>query len=319
VNQRIFDKKNVILTRINETDLESFLVDIDVDDKGNYTWRLNDFANAIIETIPEYVFANYAGSNAPKTQSVSSLRDAVKSIYRIDDYDLQRKAYLLKDTSALTELNNRKYDKKYYNRGEFGELILHLLLREFHNTVPLISKAYFKDSMGVAAHGFDAVHISTNSTGKNILWLGESKLYTSGKNGIDALIGDIEGHFKNDYLNQQIAIIKKNLCCNDIPQRDEWIERLNNTTKLGDILSLIKIPLLCTYSHNIYNLYKDLNLKEAIDYHEIDARELKKYFNDKNKHALNGRLDIILILLPVADKDALVKLLHEKLWHMQNI
>ena len=67
MNQRTFDKNSVILTRINEADLESFLVDIDIDDKGNTTWRLNDFANAIIETIPEYVFANYAGSNAPQT------------------------------------------------------------------------------------------------------------------------------------------------------------------------------------------------------------------------------------------------------------
>ncbi|WP_330558188.1 Hachiman antiphage defense system protein HamA [Acutalibacter sp. 1XD8-33] len=33
-------------------------------------------------------------------------------------------------------------------RGEFGELILHLLLRDFKNTIPLISKVYFKDSIG---------------------------------------------------------------------------------------------------------------------------------------------------------------------------
>lgn len=32
---RIFDKKNVILLKVNEDDLNTFLVDMDIDDKGN--------------------------------------------------------------------------------------------------------------------------------------------------------------------------------------------------------------------------------------------------------------------------------------------
>ena len=35
--------------------------------------------------------------------------------------------------------------EKYKKRGEFGELILHLILRDFFETVPLLSKIYFKD------------------------------------------------------------------------------------------------------------------------------------------------------------------------------
>jgi hypothetical protein len=43
-------------------------------------------------------------------------------------------------------INPTKQDKDLA-RGEFGELILHLLLRDFHDTVPLLSKIYFKDPM----------------------------------------------------------------------------------------------------------------------------------------------------------------------------
>ena len=32
---RIFDKKNVILLKVNEDDLNTFLVDMDIDDEGN--------------------------------------------------------------------------------------------------------------------------------------------------------------------------------------------------------------------------------------------------------------------------------------------
>jgi hypothetical protein len=223
-----------------------------------------------------------------------------------------RKACLENDVIAQEELEKLPYQK----RGEFGELILHLVLRDFHGTIPLISKVYFKDSFGPPAHGFDAVHISPK---EKILWLGESKFYDNSKRGISALINDIKIHFTNNYLNEQIVIIKKNLECNDITQREEWINTLNNTSKLSDRLDIINIPLLCTYPHDIYQLYSDLNSQEAITYHETDVRSLKKYFDDHNDHKLKDKLNIILILFPVNDKIKFVKILHEKLWHMQSM
>jgi hypothetical protein len=240
------------------------------------------------------------------------LREAAKSIYKITEYDLMRKACLENDEKAQAELEKLPHQK----RGEFGELLLHLILRDFHGTIPLISKVYFKDSSGPPAHGFDAVHISPK---EKILWLGESKFYNDSKSGIRDLINDIKVHFTKNYLNEQIVIIKKNLDCNIIPQREEWINTLNSTSKLSDKLDIINIPLLCTYPHDIYNLYPDLKSQEAITYHETDARGLKKYFDDHNDHLLKDRLNIILILFPVNDKIQLVKMLHEKLWHMQSM
>lgn len=35
MTSRIFDKNNVILLKINEEDLNSFLVDMDIDDQGS--------------------------------------------------------------------------------------------------------------------------------------------------------------------------------------------------------------------------------------------------------------------------------------------
>lgn len=40
---RIFDKKNVILLKVNEDDLNTFLVDMDIDDEGNPKYCLDDF------------------------------------------------------------------------------------------------------------------------------------------------------------------------------------------------------------------------------------------------------------------------------------
>ena len=54
-------------------------------------------------------------------------------------------------------------------------------------------------------------------------------------------------------------------------------------------------------------------------YNEMDALLLKKYFDKQNKMPLKNRVNIILMLFPVNNKDELVINLHKRLWHMQNI
>lgn len=309
---RVFDKKNIILLKIDENDLTSFLIDMDIDDNGNPYYPLTELASSIMNAIPEYVYANYENPEIPQTDVVDKLREAAKSIYKIKDYDIMRKWYLEGDTSVKDEVEKLSE----YNRGEFGELLLHLLLREFKTTIPLVSKVYFKDAPGVAAHGFDAVHISPN---ENILWLGESKIYADSKQGVKALLKDLSEHFTRDYLDEQFVIIKKNLKNNTIPQREEWIKILSSCTKLSDKINMINIPMLCTYSHDIYKIFSDMNTDASIEYHEKNVRELKKYFDDNNMHPLKDRLNVILLLFPVRDKKELVKILHKKLWHMQSI
>lgn len=310
--ERVFDKRNVILLKINEEDLNTFLVDMDIDDYGNPKYCLEDFTKAISNTIPEYVFAQYENPDIPQNDMVEKLREAAHCIYKIKDFQLMKKWCVDKDLQAYDELKKSSTAK----RGEFGELLLHLILREFKHTIPLISKVYFKDSSGVPAHGFDAVHVSPN---EKILWLGESKLYEDSKQGIRELVKDLNNHVNTDYLNDQFVLIKKNLDNNSIPCRDEWIDIITNSTKLGDKLSIINIPMLCTYTHDIYNKFTDMNDPAAVAYHELNVRDLKNFFDRQNKLPLRDKVNIILMLFPVNDKNELVVNLHKRLWHMQNI
>ena len=309
---RTFDKKNIILTPIDENDLNSFLIDLDIGDDGLPYYPLNEFANSLINTIPEYVFANYENPNIPQNDAVDKLREAARSIYKIKDFDIMRKWYLEKDESVKADIDKMSANR----RGEFGELLLHLILRDFKGTIPLISKVYFKDSPGVPAHGFDTVHISPS---EKILWLGESKFYVDAKNGLRDLLDDLAKHFTRNFLDEQFVIIKKNLSNNSIPQRDEWIKNLSQCTALKDKIDLINIPLLCTYSHDIYKKFTNFSDAQAIAYHETNIRNLKTYFDDHNTHPLKNQLNVILLLFPVRNKKELVTLLHEKLWHMQNM
>ena len=84
--EHIFDKKNVILIRVDELDLASFLVDSDINDSGDYEWRIKELAEAIINVVPEYVFANHMGGSIPQTNMVDALRDSAKAIYKVKEY-----------------------------------------------------------------------------------------------------------------------------------------------------------------------------------------------------------------------------------------
>ena len=312
MGNRIFDKKNIIVSKVNEDDLNSFLVDMDSGDDGQPYYPIDEWASCIINTIPEYVFAHYENPKIPQTDAVEKLREAARSIYKIKNFDIMRRWYLEHDETAKAEIEKMSENQ----RGEFGELLLHLILRDFKGTIPLISKVYFKDSAGVPAHGFDAVHISPD---EKILWLGESKFYNDGKTGVRNLLKDLTEHFTRDFLNEQFAIIKKNLENNSIPQRDEWIKTLNSCSKLQEKINMINIPMLCTYTHDIYQRFSDFAKDDAITYHETNIRELKQYFDKNNKHRLKERLNVILLLFPVRDKKELVIKLHKKLWHMQSM
>ena len=104
MTNRIFDKKNVILLKVNEDDLNTFLVDMDIDDVGNPKYCLNDFTKAISNTIPEYVFAQYEDSKIPQNDIVEKLREAAHCIYKIKDFQLMKQWCVDKDINAYNEL-----------------------------------------------------------------------------------------------------------------------------------------------------------------------------------------------------------------------
>jgi hypothetical protein len=202
-------------------------------------------------------------------------------------------------------------------RGEFGEILLHLLLRDFKGTIPLVSKLYFKDSRGVPAHGFDAVHISPD---ENILWLGESKLYTGATAGLTKLIEDLKQHLTKEFLSNEYTIIKKNVTANNIPNRDYWIERLSKNTRLEDMITQVNIPMLCVYNDtDRFKKCLDESIEDIAPVFEPKFRELKQYFDDNNDAPLKNRLNIILFLFPVMDKEDFVLQLHERLYHLQKV
>ncbi|WP_432360507.1 HamA C-terminal domain-containing protein [Sporosarcina sp. UB5] len=310
---RAVEVRSVLTCKINEANLHSYFIDFDLEDNGDWSQMLKEFVNLLTEEIPNFALGYHQGVMVRQEDIMRILIEAANSIYKIDAYE----------KAAQTYLSDQYWDDdlpdKYLRRGEFGELILHFILKYFFNTLPLVAKIYFKDSYGHAVHGFDSVHINLT---ENTLWLGESKLYTDGKRGIDALIEDLFEHFNGDYFESEFTIISKRI--KDTEENltvaganpGYWIKLLNRYTKLSEKLSSIVVPMFCAYETNIFSKYS--NHKEFEKEYIEEINKLNERFLDKrSKHPWNKHLNIVVILFPLESKKKLVAALHRKLKGLQ--
>lgn len=278
---RPFKSENVLTEQVSDNGLKAYHVGFD-----QKQFRLQPLVDIIRNVIPEFSLGYHDGMTIPLTEMVERLKEAAETVY-------------------LTE--------KYKKRGEFGELILHLLLRDFHNTIPLISKIYFEDSYDVPAHGFDGVQITINGEDKK-LWLGESKLYTSGKDGVKELAKDIEKHVTGEYIKREFTLISRKLP-EEIPEIEYWRNLMDKHQKLDTIFSNIVIPMVCTYSSNLFSNHNDNTTEYFTDF----INEMNALYEHFCKHKPDTNVEIILLLLPVPNKDDLNQELDKRLKTMQQI
>lgn len=308
-----YNSNKVIAIKLQQEDINGMLINFDLTDEGKYSYMDDDFIESVMNYLPEYAMGQDPIPSNP-VKLIPYLREAAKSVIKIKKID-EIKHYLDEETPYQNW--NPEVLKIYNSKGIFSELILHFLLREFKNTISLVSKIYFKDSYSHEAHGFDAVHVSVND---NKLWLGETKFYNNGKRGIKALIDDLNTHFKHDYLKEQFVIISRALVHNN-ELREEWIQKLNETARLADKLDMIIIPLLCIYEDTVADeIIAAIN--EGTDSDTIyleHVSQLKKYFDENNTFINKERVQTLLILLPVESKDKIVSGMLSKIYSMQNI
>ncbi len=323
----IFGSEKIIKFQQENDDLNIYYAGFDL---GSF--RYSELIDHLRRAIVDFAYGFHDGILEDR-YNVDILKESAKSLYTIKEFEDVRKIYL-DDESSIDDC----IEDKYLKRGEFGELILHLLLRDFHDSIPLLSKIYLKDSYGHAVYGFDSVHVAPdiNNPSKFSLWFGESKLYHSGKAGVKALTKDIEEHFNADYLRSEFALIskkKESFIALDkfkdmnkqqeyeefLKLKDEWFDKLSKTNKLEDILSSVTIPMLCTYSSDTFNKFSNEQLQEFKNELNKEVLSLKKHFDDSLNISIPTSLNIILFLFPVPSKKELVKQLHTRLSHMQAI
>ena len=125
--------------------VHTFYIGFDLDDFGKISQVKKKFYDELFDDIASFAFGSHnVMKRIKEPQDISKVqREALRKMYNIPELQEASKYYLESDL----------VEDKYLKRGEFGELLLYHLLHEYFNADALISKIYFKDSMGLPAHG----------------------------------------------------------------------------------------------------------------------------------------------------------------------
>lgn len=142
-------------------------------------WRAKALANHMMEWLPEFALNYTERQTFGPNNGVRLLREAAQRVYTT---------------------------KKFENRGEFGELLLHIAARQVFNTLPAISKIYYKDADNDTVKGFDSVHVLATATTLE-LWVGEVKFYEDINAAIRDVTQELGLHTAPGYLRREAAAI----------------------------------------------------------------------------------------------------------------
>jgi hypothetical protein len=249
-------------------------------------WRHDSFASHLMEWLPEFAL-NWAERKTIRDfNAIALIRRAADVVYT---------------------------SEKYSKRGEFGELLLHVVMRQVFDTVPAISKIFYKSAQNETVKGFDAVHVVVN--GDEIeLWLGEAKFYDDINNAITDVSRELIEHTERDYLRGEFALITNKLD-SKWPHSERLKKLISPNTSLDDVFSRVCIPVLLTYNSDTIAQHTSMSDK----YREAVKKELLDFYDKFAKKDLPASLRIHLFLIPLGDKKLLVDELHKKLRAMQEI
>lgn len=225
------------------------------------------------------------------------------------------------DSATLMAMSRRAAlkvytSKNFEGRGEFGEIMLHAVIRQEFDTHPAISKIFFKDRANDYVKGFDCVHVSTNDQGGLDLWLGEAKFYVRRGQAIAAVAKDLREHLTRDFLREEFALVLDKVD-GSFPFADQLHDLISANRPLDEIFTTVRIPVLLAYDSKTIRDHREVSadFEEAM---KADALAASKSLGEKiEDKKLPREVSIELILLPVEDKKQLTKLLDTELRNWQ--
>jgi hypothetical protein len=249
-------------------------------------WRASRLASHMIEWLPDWVLRESEREALRSDNAVELIAKAAKTVYT---------------------------SKKYAKRGEPGELLLHIILRQVFKTTPAVAKLFFKDSTNDTVKGFDAVHVV--ATEQNLeLWLGEVKFYEDIASAIRDVVKELHDHSDADYLRKEFAAIT-NKIDPAWPHADRLKKLLDQNTSLDEVFDAICIPVLLTYDSATLAGHK----KVTADFSAAFNAEVAQHHATFSAKELPANLRINLLLLPMCCKADLLSEFDRRLRSVQDI
>jgi len=246
-------------------------------------WRNEAMADYLFDWLPEFALKYSDLEDMNSVTAMRLIKSAAKTVYTTP---------------------------KYAKRGEFGELLLHALIREVFDSQPAISKIYYKSATNDTVKGFDAVHVVDNA-GELELWLGEVKFYKDIAAAIRDVTAQLAAHMATDYLRDEFILITSKV--DSKWQHAEKLKQLiSDRTSLDTVFKRTCLPVLLTYESDCVSKHQadGTTYKAAL---ELELRAIYAKFATGSFPPVR----IHLFLIPLDKKDALVGVLQSKLEGLQ--
>lgn len=210
------------------------------------------------------------------------------------------------DREAWNRISTARKDKK----GDYGELLLYLILEVFYPAKKFVTKVRLRSSRKEQIKGFDCAHFTIEND-EVYLWLGEAKFHQSFSTALTDSISSIIDHCEYGYLSDEMSILKGNI---EINKKFEEYSKLEEIF-LGKSLDKIKfkIPILLTYdSHNI-SKFDDI----TDEFKKVFEEEFRKKFKSIEKKVINlkSQFELLFLIIPFES----VKKIKDKLEIIESI
>lgn len=185
-------------------------------------------------------------------------------------------------------------------KGDYGELLLFILLEIFYPARKFVTKVRLRTSQGDQIKGFDCAHFTIENE-EPVLWLGEAKFTESITNAINRAFSSLNTHLEHAYIHKEIDILAANIeyNYNDEGKIDESFKILEDflISKISIDKIRFKIPILLTYDSSCINSNNEIT-KKFLD--EIQA-ELENISNkiEEKKFNTNLKVEFIFLILPL--------------------
>ncbi|MBB6019064.1 hypothetical protein HNR77_000121 [Paenibacillus sp. JGP012] len=267
-----------------------------------------DLTHDYLKTEKTAMTLNYEDGKYRQSEIVRIIRESVihfaltkreiKKYKEDDDFgEMQRKAW---ERISKAQKNQK---------GDFGELLLYIILSVFFPSEKFVTKVRLRSSTKDQIKGFDCAHFSIEDEDV-YLWLGEAKFHQSFSGAISNAIESIKEHCEIDYLRDEISILSSNIELND--NYPEY-EKINDILNSGGTLDKIKIriPVLLTYDCKVLTNHKDIESETFIE--EMTGEFLKKYKKIEDfELSSKPNIEVLFIIMPF-ESVAFIKTELEKL------
>lgn len=199
---------------------------------------------------------------------------------------------------AVKRLSTAKKERK----GEYGELLLFLMLKSFYGADRFVTKLKLRSSRRDQIKGFDSAHFTVDEDKKLILWLGESKFYKDFSGALRDISEEIIAHTQSSYLKEEFSILAPNIECNNIGSSDlETVleEYLDGTISLDKVP--IKIPAFITYNANFVKNHESM----CDDFISACTKDYIRKFKAINSKvfSFSKNIELFFIILTLNDID----------------